>query len=159
MSLGKLKPWLELNLARDVKGNKKSFCRYISDKRKNRENVGSLQKETGDLVTPDMGKAEVLNHFFALVFTSKCSSHTTQVTDGKGRDWDNEEPLSVGEDQAQDHLRNLKAHKSMRPEEVHQQVLRELADEVAKPLSIVFEKSWQSGEAPAAWKRGNSPHF
>ena len=89
----------ELHLTRDVKGNKKSFYRYLGDKRKTRENVGPLQKETGDLVTRDMEKAEVLNDFFASVFTSKCSSHTTQVAEGKGTDWENEEPPTVGEDQ------------------------------------------------------------
>lgn len=31
-----------LNLARHVKGNKKSFHRYLSDKRKNRKDVGPL---------------------------------------------------------------------------------------------------------------------
>ncbi|GAB0186661.1 mitochondrial enolase superfamily member 1 [Grus japonensis] len=36
----KAKALIDLNLARDVKGNKKSFYRYISDKRKMRENVG-----------------------------------------------------------------------------------------------------------------------
>ncbi|KGL93850.1 RNA-directed DNA polymerase from mobile element jockey, partial [Charadrius vociferus] len=62
---------------------------------------------------------------------------------------------TVGEDQVRDHLRNLKVHKSMGPDRIHPRVLRELADEVVKPLAIIFEKSWWSGEVPANWKRGN----
>ncbi|KFO15066.1 hypothetical protein N312_07407, partial [Balearica regulorum gibbericeps] len=73
----KAKALLELNLVRDIKGNK-NFHRYISDKRRTRENVGPLRNETGELVTQDMEKAEVLNDFFASVFTDKCLSHTAQ---------------------------------------------------------------------------------
>jgi len=95
----KAKALTELNLTRDVKWNKKAFYRYVSDRRKTRENVGPLQKEAGDLVIQDVKKAEVINDFFASVFNSKCSSHTAQAAEGKGRDWENEEPPTVAEDQ------------------------------------------------------------
>ncbi|KFR10060.1 RNA-directed DNA polymerase from mobile element jockey, partial [Opisthocomus hoazin] len=72
-----------------------------------------------------------------------------------GRDWGNEEPPTVGEDQVSDCLRNLKVHKSMGPDEMHLRVLREPVNKVAKPLSIIFEGLWRSGEVPTDWRRAN----
>jgi len=46
-------------------------------------------------------------------------------------------------------------HKSVGLYKMHLWVLRELADKVAKPLSIIFEKSWPSGEVPTNRRRVN----
>ncbi|KFW93071.1 hypothetical protein N336_04003, partial [Phalacrocorax carbo] len=69
--------------------------------------------------------------------------------------WGNKLPLTVREDQACDHLSNLNVHKSMGPHKMHPRVLRELADAVAKPLTMIFEKSQRSGEVPGNSKKGN----
>lgn len=44
---------LESKLARDVKDSKKGFFKYISSKRKTRENVGVLLNEVGAVVMKD----------------------------------------------------------------------------------------------------------
>ncbi|KFQ81143.1 hypothetical protein N335_03187, partial [Phaethon lepturus] len=73
---------LELNLARDAKNNKKGFYRYVW-KRKVKESISPLVSKTGTmdvtskLATMDEEEAEVLNDFFASVFTGSVSSHTS----------------------------------------------------------------------------------
>lgn len=37
--------------------------------------------------------------------------------------------------------------------------MRELVDGVVKSLSMILEKSWQSGELPGDWKKGKVAIF
>jgi len=54
-----------------------------------------------------------------------------------------------------DHLSILGAHKSMGPNGNHPRVLRELADVTAEQLSIIFERSWKTGEVPKDWRKAS----
>jgi len=54
-----------------------------------------------------------------------------------------------------DHLSNLDTHKSMDPDGMHPRVLRELADVIAEPLSVIFERSWRTGEVPEDWRKSS----
>jgi len=48
----------------------------------------------------------------------------------------------------------------MGPDGMHPRVLRELADVIAEPLSIIFERSWRTGEVPEDRRKASfSPIF
>ncbi|GAB0178838.1 P protein [Grus japonensis] len=50
-------------------------------------------------------------------------------------------------------LQVLDPYKSMGPDNIHPGVLR--ADVIVRPLFIIFEKSWRSGDMPEDWKKAN----
>ena len=56
-------------MARDVKNNMKAFYRYIGQKRQAKTNIPPLVNVKGELASVDEEKAEVLNEYFASVFT------------------------------------------------------------------------------------------
>ena len=59
------------------------------------------------------------------------------------------------ESQVREHLNKLDIPKSMGNEGLHPRVLRELVNVTARPLSIIFQRSWLVGEVPEDWKEAN----
>ncbi|KFO89026.1 hypothetical protein N320_00456, partial [Buceros rhinoceros silvestris] len=49
----------------------------------------------------------------------------------------------------------LNVQNSMGPDEIHPSVLRELPEVITKPLSIIYQQSWLTGEVPADWRLAN----
>jgi len=58
----------------------------------------------------------------------------------------------VEEDQVRDQLSKLNTHKSMGPDGMQLEVLRERADVIVEPLPIVFERCWRTGQVPEDWR-------
>ncbi|KFP27305.1 RNA-directed DNA polymerase from mobile element jockey, partial [Colius striatus] len=61
----------------------------------------------------------------------------------------------VEEEEVKDLLAKLKAHKSMDPDGMHPRVLRQLADVIAKPLSVIFKQSLRTVQVPENWRKAN----
>ena len=64
---------------RDVKNNRKTFYRYIGQKRQVKASVPPLVNVKGELASTDEEKAEILNEFFALAFPGSQDSSTSHI--------------------------------------------------------------------------------
>ncbi|NWY94667.1 RTXE polymerase, partial [Loxia curvirostra] len=146
----------ELRMASSVRDNKKCFYKYINARRKGKTSLCSLLDKGGNLVSADEEKAEVLHAYFASVFSGKTTCPQDTWTPGMV-DGDREQngPPIIQEEAVKELLKCLDVHKSMGPDRIHPRVMRELANELAKPLSIIYQQSWLTGEVPDDWKLAN----
>lgn len=129
----KARSQMELNLGRDIKNNKKRFCRYIGQNRQAKGSVPPLTREKGEPSTTD--KAEVLDEFFASDFIGCQDSHIFRVPEPHtsepwGGNQGSKVPLTVRTEQVQDCLMRLNLYKSIGLDCMHP---GELADVDAEP--------------------------
>ncbi|GAB0184565.1 mitochondrial enolase superfamily member 1 [Grus japonensis] len=96
----------------------------------------------------------MFNAFFASVFNTDDRLWDPSCPELEDRDCGNNK-LPSDPEIVQDLLLHLDAYKSMGPDGIHPRVLRELADVIARPLQIIFQQSWESGEVPVDWKLAN----
>ncbi|RMB97731.1 hypothetical protein DUI87_25730 [Hirundo rustica rustica] len=68
-------------------------------------------------------------------------------------------PPVIQEEAVRELLSCLDVQKSMGPDGIHPKVMRELADEPAKLLSIIYQQSWLTGEVPGDRKLANVTPF
>jgi len=106
-----------------------------------------------NIARKDEEKAEVLNAFFASVFSSQTGysqgSQPPVLEDGEG---EGKKPHIIQKEAVNDLLCHLDTYKSVGPDGIYPRVLRDLAEELTKPLSIIYQQSWLTGEVPDDWR-------
>ena len=115
----KAKVQRELNLARDVKDNKKGFYKYIGRRRQAKETVPPLMKSNGELASSEIEKAEVLSECFASVFTAGQASLVCQDPESLGEGVGSRFHPTVTVEQVRVLLMKLNVCKSTGPDDIH----------------------------------------
>lgn len=89
----------------------------------------------------------------SIVFSVRATPQESLIQEIGEKVWRKEVFSLVKEGLARDHLDELDIHKSIGPDGMHSQLLREVVDIIARPPVIICERSWQSGEVPEYWKK------
>jgi endonuclease/exonuclease/phosphatase family metal-dependent hydrolase len=142
----------EQKLVQEIKTNPKAFYKYVQSKTKSRSGIGDLKHE-GRMATEDPEKAEILNNFFASVFTKEDPGQTPNVKTQSVKQ--NLTNIEFTEEQVTKKLKMQNPNKSTGPDGIHPRVLRELAGPLSVPLTLIFNQSMRTGELPEAWRKGN----
>jgi len=137
-------------LARQFRSNPKRFYGYVRRMQTVKDKVTVVKTSDGKLTANEQETAEVLCSYFKDVF----------VEEGywKGDTSSRQDPeieIVVSEEKVKRMLKDLKPDKSPGPDGIHPLLLRNAADEVTRPLTILYNKSINSGQVPVDWRKAN----
>ena len=139
---------LERKIMQSRKTCPKSFYAYINSAKKARSKIGPLKKE-GTVVSDPKEQAEILNGQYASVFTRD---------DGDIDEWNiNSQQVCLNEviiteEKVRNAIDKLNEQSASGPDGIPARVIKELKEEMVKPLSILFQKSMDNGKIPDEWR-------
>ncbi len=143
----------ETSITKEVKRNPKVFFKYAKSKLKTRSGIADLIKENGEKTKSTQEKAEVLNNFFASIFTQES---VEQIPDFETRCNTILNNILITEVNVIEKIKKLRVSKTPGPDGHHPRLLRELLDSTfPKALCILFKKSLEEGWLPQIWRNAN----
>ena len=143
-----------MHIASKIKSNPKEFYSYVRQKKVTTSNIGPLRLDNGEHVSNERDVAEILNEYFASVFTVEDTNGTVEASPTPA----NAVQLSnceFTEENIIKSLENIKVNKTPGPDGIAPRILKETKHQICKPLSIIFNKSFNSGKVPRDWKLAN----
>ncbi len=145
----------EKKLAKESKTNPKAVWKYIHSKSKVKDGIADLYVDPSNQNSPTTSnnkhKANILSKFFSSVFTDEPPGDIPRIPN---KHCSEDMPrLIITELMVEKKLTELNPNKSPGPDSMHPRLLKELAQELKKPLTMLFNKSLQDTQLPEIWKR------
>ncbi len=141
----------ERKIADDAKSNPKQFWNYVNKKMKTKPSIPNLlisensKKETDN----DREKADILNNYFSSVFTKE----PDDVPELEQRNYTNFlQDVKITNDIVNKKLIKLNASKAQGPDGIHPRLIKEIANELTTPLTLLFKASIEHKSLPTDWK-------
>ena len=134
-----------------VEESSKRFWKYVKNKKQDNIGVAPLKKD-GVLYRENREKAEILNHQFQSVFTPDTAGPLPEYT---GKAYPDIPDIIIQPEGVAKLLHHIKPHKASGPDGLPCRILKELADEIAPVLTIIFNQSLQLGQTPKDWNTAN----
>ena len=136
----KAKRNFEERLANNIKNDSKSFYAYVRSKQRTKVTVGPLKNELGDIITDNKIAADVMNKYFASVFTVEDLTNIPEPVQifKSTSESDKLKEIEIKEDNVTKKSENLKVNKSSGPDDIHAKLLYELGNELVSPLTTMF---------------------
>ena len=140
----------ESQIVQNVKHQPKKLYRYIRSQQKAKVVVGPLL-HAGKMTKDDHETAEVLHTFFQSVFVQEDDSNMPDFPDLVGEE-DALDELTVNLDEVITELKGLDADKATGPDDIPTIVMKKCAEQLARPLMLVFNKTLTESKLPRDWK-------
>jgi hypothetical protein len=132
------------------------FWAYANRKTRSKEGVPNLSRsgdpKNKDLTQTAREKAEVLSEYFSSVFTEEKPGHWN-LPPSTSPNIQDEVEFTVQE--VEELLQDIDPEKSLGPDKIHPKVLKEARSQLARPLTLLFNKSFNEGEIPTDWRKAN----
>ncbi len=145
----------EADIANNSKNNCKIFWRYVNSKLKTKIKVPDLKTDQHNTTTSEQEKANLLNNFFKSVFSK---ADIPEVTD-RDVEWQflglPLTDIQFTEEKVRNLLSDLNTSKAAGPDDIHPRILKELSNEIAYPIFLIFQSSFSCSHVPEVWKLAN----
>ena len=141
----------EAKLAKECKSNAKGVWNYVKKQRKCGNAMPDLKREDGTYTSNDEEAADTLSEQYFKTFTKEDTTNIPDI-ESKPLQTDSLKTYNINRERVLKVIHNLKINKSPGIDGIHPRVIKEIADIISHPITMIYKRSVEESQLPRQWK-------